>query len=137
MLKGARKPSLWLRNIQLATYSGAIAVVTVLFEEDPLRHTEGWLHGFTPVTWGVVGMNVAGGLLVAVTIKYADNILRGFAQAVAIILGAVGSHFLFSFHFTGSFLLGVVCVCASILLYGGALNPAGWCGWCSAKSAVP
>jgi len=127
MLKSSRKPSLWLRNIQLATYSGGIAVVTVLAEEDPLRATEGWLHGFTAVTWGVVGMNVLGGLLVAVTIKYADNIIRGFAQAVAIIFGAVGSYFLFGFHFTGSFLMGVVCVILAILLYGGAIDPIEMC----------
>ena len=54
-----------------------------------MRISDGWLHGFTPVVWLVVALNVAGGLLVAVTIKYADNIIRGFAQAVAIIVGAV------------------------------------------------
>uniref|UniRef100_A0A7S0IZD6 UDP-galactose transporter n=1 Tax=Calcidiscus leptoporus TaxID=127549 RepID=A0A7S0IZD6_9EUKA len=127
MLKGSRKPSLWLRNIQLATYSGSIAYVTVLFEDDPLRATEGWLHGFTAITWGVVGMNVLGGLLVAVTIKYADNIVRGFAQAVAIIFGAIGSYFLFDFHFTASFMFGVLFVIAAILLYGGAIDPSELC----------
>mmetsp|Transcript_1166 Transcript_1166/g.2280 ORF Transcript_1166/g.2280 Transcript_1166/m.2280 type:complete len:168 (+) Transcript_1166:2-505(+) len=123
MLKGARKPSLWLRNIQLASYSAAIAVATVLCEEDPLRTTEGWLHGFSFITWCVVGMNVLGGLLVAVTIKYADNIIRGFAQAVAIIFGAMGSYLLFDFHITPSFVVGVCFVIVAILLYGGAIDP--------------
>ena len=31
------------------------------------------------------------------TIKYADNILRGFAQGLAIVVGAAGSYFLFDF----------------------------------------
>ena len=39
-----------------------------------------------------------GGILVAVTIKYADNILRGFAQGLALIVGALGSWLLFSFQ---------------------------------------
>ena len=34
---GDRKPSLWLRNIQLALYCGAIAAVSVVLEDDPLR----------------------------------------------------------------------------------------------------
>jgi len=46
--------------VQLAIYCGAIATVTVLLEEDPARETDGWLHGFTPVVWGVVMLNVAG-----------------------------------------------------------------------------
>jgi len=122
MLKGTRKPSLWLRNIQLASYCAAIAVVGVMFEEDPLRNSVGWLHGFNGITWGVVMLNVAGGLLVAVTIKYADNILRGFAQAVAIIFGAVGSYFLFDFHFTVSFVIGVLFVIGAILIFGEAVT---------------
>jgi len=67
-------------------------------------------------------LNVAGGLLVAVTIKYADNILRGFAQAVAIIFGAVGSYFLFDFHFTVSFVIGVLFVIGAILIFGEAVT---------------
>ena len=98
MLKGSRKPSLWLRNIQLAIYyeqrlftpvavnrlrniqlaiyCGLVATATVLQEEDAARASEGWLHGFGAYTWATVMMNVAGGLLVAITIKYADNIVR-------------------------------------------------------------
>ena len=59
-----------------------------------------------------------GGLLVAVTIKYADNILRGFAQALAIIMGAVGSFFVFGTTFGGSFAAGVALVIGSVFLYG-------------------
>jgi hypothetical protein len=34
----------------------------------------------------LVGMNATGGLLVAVAVKYADNILKGFACSLAIII---------------------------------------------------
>jgi len=136
MLKGSRKPSLWLRNIQLAIYCGLVATATVLQEEDAARASEGWLHGFGAYTWATVMMNVAGGLLVAITIKYADNIVRGFAQAVAIIVSSVASHFLFDFQITPTFVFGVCLVGLAILLYGNAL-PIDCCtSWCPDADAA-
>lgn len=82
--------SLWLRNIQLGVWATAIAAASVALQDDPLMPTRGMLHGFGPVVWAVVASNAFGGLLVAVTIKYADNIMRGFAQAIALIVGALG-----------------------------------------------
>ena len=98
MLKQSQS-SLWLRNIQLGVWATSIALISVAVTKDPLAPTHGYLHGFGPITWAVVASNAFGGLLVAVTIKYADNILRGFAQAVALIVGAIGSNLLFEFHF--------------------------------------
>ena len=63
-------------------------------------------------------MNSIGGLLVAVIIKYADNILRCFAQALAIIFGSLGSYFLFNFELTPSFLTGVLLVILAVFFYG-------------------
>ena len=40
------------------------------------------------MVWGVVLLNSAGGLLVAATMKYADNIVKCFATAIAIVAGA-------------------------------------------------
>mmetsp|Transcript_12617 Transcript_12617/g.36403 ORF Transcript_12617/g.36403 Transcript_12617/m.36403 type:complete len:119 (-) Transcript_12617:242-598(-) len=81
-------------------------------------------------------MNVAGGLLVAITIKYADNIVRGFAQAVAIIVSSVASYFLFDFQITPTFVFGVCLVGLAILLYGNAL-PIDCCtSWCPDADAA-
>jgi len=118
MLKGASKPSLWLRNIQLAVYCSVIAVVGVLARQDPMISTHGWMYGFTFFTWLSVAWQAAGGLLVAVTIKYADNILRGFSQGLALIVGAIGSAFLFDFKITYVFSMGCALVIAAIFLYG-------------------
>ena len=118
MLKSGKKPSLWLRNIQLAAYSSVIAAITLFCSEDPARATEGLLHGFNGVTWAVVMTQSVGGIIVAVCIKYADNILRTFSQTVAVILGAFGSYFLFDFRFTLSFNVGMVFVGVAIILYG-------------------
>ncbi len=38
---------------------------------------QGFFYGYTPFVWYVVVLNATGGLLVALVIKYADNILKG------------------------------------------------------------
>ena len=96
MLKGVPKAA-WLRNIQLATYSTVIACVGLVGQRGVAAalSPSTLLAGFDQlIVWLSVPWQSAGGILVAVTIKYADNILRGFAQGVAIIVGAVGSHYI-------------------------------------------
>ena len=135
MLKGASKTSLWLRNIQLATYSTAIACVGLVGQRGVAALSPSTLlAGFDqPDLWLSVLWQSAGEILVAVTIKYADNILRGFAQGVAIIVGAIGSHYIFGFELSAVFIVGVGAVLVAVFLYGGPphLCPS-LCGWCCA-----
>lgn len=42
----------------------------------------------------VLCLQALGGLVIAVVIKYADNILKGFATSLSIILSALFSYFL-------------------------------------------
>ncbi|EOD20341.1 hypothetical protein EMIHUDRAFT_75222 [Emiliania huxleyi CCMP1516] len=118
MIKSDSKPSLWLRNLQLAMYSGVIAVAGLLINDYDEIARQGPLHGFGFWTWCAVLNNALGRLLVAVIIKYADNILRSFAQGLAIVSGAVGSYLLFDFQITAQFMLGVVLVIGAVFLYG-------------------
>jgi len=120
MLKSASKPSLWLRNIQLAVYSSIIASAYLASQDDAAIREGGWFHGFNIGTWLSITWQAGGGILVAVTIKYADNILRGFAQALAIIVASFLSVFVNNFVITPSFVLGVVLVILAVFLYGDA-----------------
>lgn len=79
---------------------------------------KGMLFGYTSVVWIVIFMQAFGGLLVAVVVKYADNILKGFATSFAIIISCVVSVYLFDFHISGQFLLGAALVISAVLLYG-------------------
>ena len=61
---------------------------------------------------------IIGGLLVAVVVKYADNILKGFACSLAIILTAIMSVFIFGFTISLQFAIGAAFVIGSIFMYG-------------------
>ena len=64
--------------------------------------------------WASVCWQALGGIIVAVTIKYADNILRGFSQAIALIIGAIGSAVLFDFRLTLIFWIGIALVIGAV-----------------------
>lgn len=56
--------------------------------------------------------------MVAVVIKYTDNILKGFATSAAIVVTCVLSVFLFDTVLSPKFTAGAALVVASIYIYG-------------------
>ena len=123
VLKGS-KADLWVRNVQLSLFSLVPALLPILFSNrrnshgfftDLLRNFGGW-------AWGTVAIQTFGGLITAVVIKYSDNILKGFATSLAIILSFLASVALFDFKLTPSFLVGSTTVLAATWMYN---RPAG------------
>lgn len=104
-----------MRNVQLSLLSLPFGTITYLFNEGSLKHL---LKGFDGFVWYLVVLQAAGGLIVAVVVKYADNILKGFATSVAIVISCVASMYIFDFHLTIQFALGTILVITSIFLYG-------------------
>jgi len=117
-----QKASMWVRNVQLAMFSLVIGLVPIIASgETP----ETMYHGFDNAVWVMVVNNAFGGLCVAFVIKYADNILKGFACALATIVATLASVPLFGFQLTVSFFVGMLIVIGSTLLYGGTVNMSG------------
>ena len=58
-----------------------------------------------------------GGIMVAVVVKYADNIMKGFATSAAIIISCIVSVYLFDVVLSVQFIIGTVLVMLSIYLY--------------------
>ncbi|XP_014676627.1 PREDICTED: UDP-galactose translocator-like isoform X2 [Priapulus caudatus] len=116
ILKGS-DVSIWVRNVQLCVFSIPIGVVVMLMTDGAEVRARGPLHGFGVVVWVSVAIQAFGGLLVAVVVKYADNILKGFATTVSIVISCVASVYLFDFVVTATFAVGAVLVVASIFLY--------------------
>ena len=76
------------------------------------------MQGFDWAVWGVVFIQALGGLVVAVVIKYADNILKAFATSIGIVLSTVASIFLFSVYPRLLFILGAALVILAVFVYG-------------------
>lgn len=110
---------IWIRNIQMSFFSVILGLVFVVMLQDGTTIAErGFFVNYTPLTWTVIGIQALGGLIVALVVKYADNILKGFATSISIILSSVVSVWLFNFSVSGSFLLGAAFVIYATYLYG-------------------
>lgn len=116
LLKGS-DISLWMRNIHLAGYGVLVGLFGVYWNDGETVSEKGFLHGYNGWVWWVVLMQAFGGLLVAVVVKYADNILKGFATSLAIIVSCVFSVFIWGFVITLQFAIGTALVLGAVYMY--------------------
>ena len=116
ILKGT-PGSIWLRNIQMGIFGVFLGVGGMLINDGSTVSKKGFLFGYSTIVWIVISMQAFGGLLVAVVVKYADNILKGFATSFSIILSCIVSVYIFSFTVSVQFLLGTFLVIMAIVLY--------------------
>ncbi|KAG1668411.1 UDP-N-acetylglucosamine transporter [Nymphon striatum] len=118
LLKGTSQ-SIWMRNVQLGSFSVILGALGLLINDLQAIQQEGFFQGYNMYTWLVIISQAFGGLVIAVVIKYADNILKGFAASLSIILSAVFSYFLLhDFVPSVKFFIGCPIVVGSTILYG-------------------
>ena len=112
--------SLWLRNIQLGLFATPLAALAMSLNDGDFLAEHGMLHGFDGVVWMVVLLNGLGGLLVAATMKYADNIVKCFAAGLAMLAGTLLSVPIFGFELHPTFLLGLTSTITASVIYARA-----------------
>jgi UDP-sugar transporter A1/2/3 len=115
--------SLWARNVQLGLSSMVFAVVGVYMNDGAVVAKKGFFFGYTPLVVAVVFLQAVGGLVVAVVVKYADNILKGFAASLSIITSCVVSYVFLDFEPSVPFVLGAMLVLGSSYIYEKGLPP--------------
>ena len=117
LLKGS-SVSLWMRNLQLAFFSILIAGCSCCVNDGAKISAAGFFQGYGTAVWVVVILQGCGGLLVGAVVKYADNILKGFATSISIVLSSVISYY-FLGDFNGGllFVIGSGAVLTSTYLY--------------------
>jgi len=113
------KTSVWIRNIQLGLYGFVFGTIGSLYYDYDAIQKDGFFQGYNNLVWSVIALNAIGGLIVAAVIKYADNILKGFANAVAIISSTICSYYILndSTNLDVKFALGASMVISATFLY--------------------
>ncbi|KAG6866981.1 hypothetical protein C0991_003897 [Blastosporella zonata] len=119
---------LWVRNVQLSLFSLLPALAPIIFSNGGIN-AGGWIStlfcNFGVWAWATVAVQVLGGLVTAMVIKYSDNILKGFATSLSIVLSFLASVAIFQFQMTFTFILGSGIVLVATWLYNQPSNRAG------------
>jgi len=118
LFKGGSKLDLWQRNTQLGLYSVIIGCGGLVTTGQSATVLElGFFHGYTMVTFASIALQGLGGLLIAIVIKYTDNIMKNIATSLSIVLSAVVSVFVFDSQLTVIFFVGAFLVNAAAYWY--------------------
>ena len=96
------KIGIWERNFQLALGSCPIYFIFIMTNRGD---EAGFLGGWTATAWILALLGAAGGLLVALSIKYGDSILKTLATSGAIILSSI-----LDYAFMGGPLTPTMCI---------------------------
>eukprot|EP00597_Dinobryon_sp_UTEXLB2267_P001235 CAMPEP_0170076764 /NCGR_PEP_ID=MMETSP0019_2-20121128/13704_1 /TAXON_ID=98059 /ORGANISM="Dinobryon sp., Strain UTEXLB2267" /LENGTH=259 /DNA_ID=CAMNT_0010288665 /DNA_START=277 /DNA_END=1052 /DNA_ORIENTATION=+ len=111
-------PSLWVRNIQMGLSSIILGFLGVYMSGELEGVIEdGFFFGYNSMVWIVILLQAVGGLVVAVVVKYADNILKGFAASFSIVTSCILCYFVFDFRPNLLFLSGAILVNLSMYMY--------------------
>jgi len=111
-------------NVQLAGWGALFAGVQVLGYLSSAPDVRGRglaavLDNFNTYTWAVIWLQALGGLVVGLVLKYTDNIVKGFATAVSILLSCVLESAMNRVLPSPSFLIGLALVLLSFALFSG------------------
>ena len=112
------KASLWLRNVQLGMFGALAGIACVVLKDFGAVSANGVFYGYDYLVWTVITQQALGGLIVAIVVKYADNILKGFSTSLSIIVSCVVSVFIFQYVITFQFVVGAIAVILAIYFYG-------------------
>ena len=94
-----------------------ISLFAAYFHDGNTIAEKGFFVGYSPLVWTVVVVQAVGGLIVAVVMKYADNVLKTFASSISIVVSCIVSTIFFDFHPNKYFVGGSCLVVLSTVLY--------------------
>jgi len=105
---------IWERNFQLALASCPVYFLFIAYEGGG---EAGFWGGWSAVSWSLAILGAAGGLLVALSIKYGDAILKTLATTGAIVLSSFFDHWFLGGPLNAIMMIAGVNVVISICNY--------------------
>ena len=101
----AGKTNMWVRYAQMGLTSVTLGVISTIVKDRQALAERGFFQGYTKLVWTVIIIQAVGGLNVAFILKYADNILKGFAAAFSTVPSCVLEMAIMHFRSTRHILL--------------------------------
>jgi len=117
LLKGRPTTSIHWQNIQMYIWGVGFNAIGAWMKDHEALTQRGVLAGFGVAATSVVVCNALNGLAISAVLKYADNIARVYAHAIAMMLTMAASIALFKAPVTPQLLLAVVLVATSTFQY--------------------
>jgi UDP-sugar transporter A1/2/3 len=119
ILKSSPKASssVYMYNSQLAIWSILLGLMPVFLNDYDAIQKNGFFHGYDNIVVLTIVCQAMTGLIVALVMKYADTILKGFATSVAVVVATVLSIFIWNTPVDGWFVVGAAMVIAAVVLY--------------------
>lgn len=117
ILKSTSSLSVFARNLQLSFWTFLFSVIGMFWTSWGDIQDRGFFFGYTWVVWAVILVSAFGGLLIAVVVKFTDNIAKGFATSISIVISCIISAIFFEFSISIYFAIGASIVIASVILY--------------------
>ena len=108
---------IWERNFQLGFHSIYIYLVLLMAYPSPHEAESGYFANWTPLAFALSGLGATGGLLVALSIKYGDSVLKTLAISGSIIYAAIVDRFLLGGPLTIQMSISAFIVVVAIISY--------------------
>ncbi len=123
--------SVWIRNIQLSAITLLIASAQELLlhfsslnssNNEERQRYRSFFRGFTPWVCLQILLLGGGGLIVAAVIKYTDNVQKGMATGVSVVISSILSRLIFGTTLPVHFTTGASLVLIGLVLFNDDLS---------------
>lgn len=110
--------TIWVNNMQLALYGVMAGLIGAFWNDGEAIAKDGFFQGYTGMTVAAILLQALGGLVVAAVLKYADNILKCFGNAMSIVFSCLVSWVVIGDFFPSPlFCMGTCLVLLATYLY--------------------
>ena len=118
---GSQKRSIWFQNTQLACVSFPVAVIAVCWQDGERLRKHSIFRGYDGIVLVMILLQAVGGLIVAMVLRYASNILKCFAVCISICNCAIATTCLSGEIMSTFTIFGILLVIGSTLLYSNVI----------------
>ena len=94
----------------------------MLLNDFELIFSNGFFYGYNILVWIVILNQALGGLLVAIVVRYSNQVIKGFTLSLAVLLSCIFSILFFNFQPSYKFVLGAILVLLSNYFYSQSKN---------------